>query len=141
VGLIGLSAPAFAAYELTFQAVTLFEHSNLRLPIGLERRLNRILVTPRMHGIHHSWVQHETNSNYSVVFPWWDRLHRTLRLNVPQAQITIGVPAYAAPEDNRVSHALLMPFDRQRDFWRGPDGAKVKRDPAALGAITHRLEA
>jgi hypothetical protein len=27
---------------------------------------------------------------------WWDYLHRTILLNVPQAEITIGVPAYAA---------------------------------------------
>ena len=43
-------------------------HSNLRLPIRLERWLNRFLVTPRMHGIHHSQVRRETNSNYDVVF-------------------------------------------------------------------------
>jgi sterol desaturase/sphingolipid hydroxylase (fatty acid hydroxylase superfamily) len=46
----------------------LLHHSNLRLPIRLERWLNRFLVTPRMHGIHHSQVRRETNSNYDVVF-------------------------------------------------------------------------
>ena len=85
--LIGISMPAFAVYELVFQANTLFHHSNLRLPIRLERILNKVLVTPRMHGIHHSQVRRETNSNYGVVFPWWDRVHRTLGLNIPQAEI------------------------------------------------------
>src|SRR5882672_4268877 len=86
VTLIGISGPVFAVYELVFQANTLFHHSNVRLPIWLERALNKVLVTPRMHGIHHSQVQRETNSNYGVVFPWWDRLHRTLGLNIPQAR-------------------------------------------------------
>src|SRR6266699_4678261 len=67
--LIGISMPAFAVYELVFQANTLFHHSNLWLPIRLERILNKLLVTPRMHGIHHSQVRRETNSNYGVVFP------------------------------------------------------------------------
>jgi sterol desaturase/sphingolipid hydroxylase (fatty acid hydroxylase superfamily) len=50
---------AFAVYEGAFQANTLFHHSNIRLPIGLERVVNKILVTPRMHGIHHSQVKSE----------------------------------------------------------------------------------
>src|SRR4029453_13648984 len=60
VGLLGISFASFAAYELVFQANTLFHHSNTRLPIRLERFLNAILVTPRMHGIHHSQVRRET---------------------------------------------------------------------------------
>lgn len=130
VALIGVSLGTHLIYETVFQANTLFHHSNIHLPLWLERPLNCILVTPRMHGIHHSQVQDETNSNYSVVFPWWDWLHRTLRLNIPQAKITIGVPAYADPEDNRVVNALLMPFRPQRDYWHRPDNVETGRDPA-----------
>src|SRR5262249_48606725 len=87
--LIGPSLAAFTLYEVIFQANTLFHHSNLRLPIGLERCLNLFLVTPRMHGIHHSQVRAETNSNYGVVFCWWDRIHRSLVLNIAQSAIEI----------------------------------------------------
>jgi sterol desaturase/sphingolipid hydroxylase (fatty acid hydroxylase superfamily) len=127
VAAIGISAPAFAAYEIVFQANTLFHHSNLRLPIQFERWLNKLLVTPRMHGIHHSQIQRETNSNYGVVFPWWDRLHRTLGLNVPQSEIKIGVPGYSQPEDNSFMNALLMPFRKQRQYWARSDGSTVER--------------
>ena len=137
---IGISAPTFAAYELVFQANTLFHHSNVRLPIRLERALNRLLVTPRMHGIHHSQVRRETDSNFSVVFSFWDRLHRSLRLNVPQAAIVVGVPGYSRPEDNRAVNALLAPFRRQREHWRRPDGVPVERDAAELGEDPYRLE-
>lgn len=140
VTVIGASLPAYAAYEVAFQLNTLFHHSNVRLPIRLERWLNRILVTPRMHGIHHSQVRDETNSNYSVVLPWWDWLHRTLRLNVPQSRIVIGVPGYAEPEDNRLWPLLTMPFHKQRTYWSQLDGTPVERDPAVLGAHPHRLE-
>jgi sterol desaturase/sphingolipid hydroxylase (fatty acid hydroxylase superfamily) len=125
---IGVSPWTYAVYEAVFQANTLFHHSNVRLPIRLERPLNRLLVTPRMHGIHHSQVEREANSNYGVVFPWWDRLHRTLGLDVPQSAITIGVPGYAEPGDNRLWSALLHPFRRQRDYWRQPDGTAVTRE-------------
>ena len=86
-----------------------------------------LIVTPRMHGIHHSQVQRENNSNFGTVFPWWDRLHRTLGLNIPQSEIVVGVPGYSRPEDNTVPNALLMPFRKQRDYWRDPNGAVVER--------------
>jgi sterol desaturase/sphingolipid hydroxylase (fatty acid hydroxylase superfamily) len=139
IGVIGVSAPMFAAYELTFQANTLFHHSNVRLPIRVERLLNRVLVTPRMHGIHHSQVREEADSNYSVVFPWWDRLHRTLGLNIPQADIVVGVPAYVRPEDNTLSNTLLLPFRHQRDYWLRPDGTLARR-PAASMDRSHLAE-
>ena len=119
--LLGVSPVNFAIYELLFQANTLFHHSNVRLPLMVERGLNLILVTPRMHGIHHSEIRSENNSNFSVVFPWWDRLHRTLRLNVPQSQIVIGIPGYAEIADSKLGEALLMPFKRQHDYWRRAD--------------------
>jgi len=141
VALIGISAPAFAIYEIVFQANTLFHHSNLRLPIRFERLLNKLLVTPRMHGIHHSQVEGETNSNYSVVFPWWDRLHRTLGLNIPQDEIVIGVPAYSSRDDNQLINTLLMPFRKQRDYWRQPDGELSGRERKhTAGSRNHLAE-
>ena len=128
VVLLGLPAAVYWSYELCFQANTLFHHSNLRLPIGLERALNKVMVTPRMHGIHHSQVEREAMSNYGVLLPWWDRLHRTLRLNVPQRSIEIGVPAYSRPEDNRARTVFAAPFAPQRDYWRRPDGTAVERE-------------
>ena len=123
VSLIGMSLMTFASYELIFQSETLFHHSNWRLPIRFERCLNKILVTPRMHGIHHSQIRRETNSNFGVVFPWWDRLHQTLGLNVPQSKIEIGIAGYASPEDNQLWRTFIMPFVKQRDYWRKPDGS------------------
>jgi sterol desaturase/sphingolipid hydroxylase (fatty acid hydroxylase superfamily) len=101
------------------------------LPIRFERLLNKMLVTPRMHGIHHSQVQRENNSNFGVVFPWWDRVHRTLGLNIAQAEIAIGIAGYSQPDDNELRNALFMPFRKQRDYWRRPDGTAVERPALA----------
>jgi sterol desaturase/sphingolipid hydroxylase (fatty acid hydroxylase superfamily) len=139
VVLLGLGAGVYWAYELCFQANTLFHHSNLRLPIRFERALNRLLVTPRMHGIHHSQVEAEAMSNYGVLLPWWDRIHRTLRLDVPQQAIEIGVPGYARPDDNRLLALLAAPFLRQRDYWRRADGAAVEREEIP-GRVTELAE-
>jgi sterol desaturase/sphingolipid hydroxylase (fatty acid hydroxylase superfamily) len=127
VYLIGISLLTYLVYELIFQCATMFHHSNIRLPITFERCLNKVIVTPRMHGIHHSIVQNETNSNYSVIFRWWDVMHGTLRLNVKQSDVVIGVPAYFGPEDNKFLNLLILPFRKQREYWRLPDGKKPER--------------
>ena len=132
--LIGPSLAAYVLYELVFQLGTLFHHSNLRIPLSIERALNMVLVTPRMHGIHHSDIQDENLKNLGVVFPWWDRLHRTLRLNVPQAQVRIGIPGYSRAEDNAALQALVMPFRPQRDYWEGPQGRQLRREAASSSA-------
>jgi sterol desaturase/sphingolipid hydroxylase (fatty acid hydroxylase superfamily) len=134
---IGVSPVTYAVYELVFQANTLFHHSNVRLPLVLERTLNKILVTPRMHGVHHSEVRRENTSNFSSVFSWWDRLHATLRLNVPQSRIFIGIPAYTAAADNQLKGMLEMPFRRQRDYWRRADGTVPQRGETELHGGLH----
>ncbi len=137
--LIGGPASLFVAYEFVFQLQTLFQHSNLRLPMALERWLSLVLVTPRMHGVHHSQVREETNSNWSSVFSWWDRLHRTLRLNIPQSQVIIGIAGYSLPKDNYVKSVLLMPFRRQCDYWQRPDGTTATRSSMPGDARQTRL--
>ena len=131
---LGIAPATYIVYEAVFQCATAFHHSNLALPIRLERLLNRVFVTPRMHGIHHSIVRGETNSNYSVIFRWWDRLHRTLIVSVPQSAVTIGVPGYAERSDNTIVGLLLMPFRRQRNYWRPPDSPTPQRSEAQIEA-------
>ncbi len=116
--LLGISPAVYITFELVFQMATMFHHANLRLPLPLEKGLNTLLVTPRMHGIHHSIYRNETNSNYSVIFSLWDRLNRSIRLNIPQPDITIGVPAYLHPEDNALKNLLAVPFLSQKPYWQ-----------------------
>jgi len=122
VAACGIDLWALIVFELIFETLTFFEHSNWRLPIRLERLLNSFLVTPRMHGIHHSIVQRETNSNWGTVFCWWDKLHRTLRRDIPQDAIIIGVAAYRDETELTIGRLFLLPFGAQR-AWRLPDGS------------------
>ncbi|MFL6545813.1 MAG: sterol desaturase family protein, partial [Candidatus Udaeobacter sp.] len=108
--LFGIGPIMLVVFFITFEAATLFHHSNWRLPIKLERILNLILVTPRMHGIHHSIVQRETNSNWGTIFCWWDKLHRTLRRDVPQNAVIIGVAAYREEHELTLGKLFALPF-------------------------------
>jgi sterol desaturase/sphingolipid hydroxylase (fatty acid hydroxylase superfamily) len=124
---IGADAFALSVWQALLLASILFHHSNVRLPLGLERVLVRLIVTPRMHGIHHSAFENETNSNWSSLLSAWDYLHGTVLLGVPQRAVPIGVPAYAAAEAVTLGRILGLPFRwRDRD-WVGPAGERRTR--------------
>lgn len=121
---IGVSPRSLSVWQTLLMLSVLFHHSNVRLPVGAERRLNLLVVTPRMHGIHHSTVREETDSNWSSGLTVWDRLHGTLRLDVPQAEVDIGVPAYRDPREVGLSKILTMPFGEERPTWRLHEGER-----------------
>ena len=129
--IVGASPMLVLIYEIVFEAATQFHHSNWRLPFRLEKLLNRLVVTPRMHGIHHSVVRRETDSNYSVIFSFWDRLHRTINLNIPQNNIVIGVPSYDNPRELTIGYLLKLPFTKIRP-WRNANAPSVRQDKDQL---------
>ena len=112
--LLGVDRETLRLWQQMLLISVIFHHSNLGLPIEVERGLVRFLVTPRMHGIHHSTRGEETDSNYSSLLSCWDRLHRSLRLNVAQASVTIGVPGFSRPEDVTLVASLALPFQPDR---------------------------
>jgi len=122
VFVIGATPLTYVIYETVFMCGTMLHHSNIKLPLKIEYYLNKVLVTPRMHGIHHSDVKDETNSNYSVLFSFWDKLHKSLVLNIPQSTIKIGVPGYQLTQDNQLFRLFIMPFISQRQYWHNKDG-------------------
>lgn len=115
---IGATPFSVWLWQTILFASILFHHGNLRLPRTFERMMVRFLVTPRMHGIHHSDRRDETNSNWSSLLSVWDVLHGTLRLDVPDETITIGVPAYREPGHVSFTRIQLLPLVSQREDWR-----------------------
>ena len=119
---VGVDPRSLWLWQTILFASILFHHGNVRLPFSIERWLARVIVTPRMHGIHHSDREDQTNSNWSSLLSVWDFVHRTFRLDVPDERIAIGVPAYRGPREVTVGKILVMPFRRQRRDWSASGG-------------------
>jgi len=134
VVVIGVSPSALAVWQTALMLSILFHHANVRLPIELERWLCRVVMTPRLHGIHHSIVRGEQETNFSSGLTLWDMLHGTLKLNVPQEKIVIGVAAYRDPCEVRLAPVLTMPFKEQRTTWRLPGNGEPSRGPIPVPA-------
>ena len=114
IAAIGVPPDALHIWQNLLLLSILFHHSNVELPVDVERLVARLVVTPRLHGIHHSIVPEETDSNWSSGLTLWDYLHGTLRLDVPQQAITIGVAAYQTEADVTLVNSFALPFGAQR---------------------------
>lgn len=109
--LLGVTPGPFALWQALLMASVLFHHSNVRLPLTLERLLALVIVTPRLHGIHHSSAVPERESNWSSGLTLWDRLHGTLVFGVSQDSIAIGLAEYRDPDQVRFARLITMPLD------------------------------
>jgi hypothetical protein len=58
-------------------------------------------------------------------------VHRSLRLNVPQESITIGVPGFERPEDVTLAKSLALPFRQDLRLLPPAAGALRRTSGAA----------
>lgn len=112
--LIGVSPNALQIWQTLLFLSIFFHHSNTRLPKDFEEKLQKFIVTPRLHGIHHSIVEDEMNSNWSTGLTVWDFLHGTFRNDIPQDEITIGVKEFDKENKVTIGKMLLKPFTGNR---------------------------
>ena len=109
---IGASMPALATWETLVLVFTMFHHSNLRIAPRFERILGWIVITPRIHGIHHSRRPRELHRNFGTISSIWDRLHRARVTDVNQATIVIGIPGQSEGVLD-VATTLSLSFHRE----------------------------
>ena len=64
-----------------------------------------------MHSIHHSIKQTETNSNWSSGLTIWDRLHKTLKTDIIQAEIIIGIEGLQDETNVTLRKMLKYPIE------------------------------
>lgn len=126
VGALGAPAVAVLLFEVILNAASIFNHSNIKLPAGVDRVLRLFLVTPDMHRVHHSTDPRETNSNYGFSVPWWDRLLGTY----------IAQPA----KGHEGMEIGIEQFRTRRDLWLDRMLIQPLRGAASGHALDHRNE-
>ena len=115
VYLFGPPALSVILFEIILNSAAMFNHSNLRLPMALDRMVRFLIVTPDMHRVHHSVILRERNSNFGFNLSTWDRLLRTYR---PQPEkghegMAIGLANFRDPADLGLLKLLILPFTRR----------------------------
>jgi sterol desaturase/sphingolipid hydroxylase (fatty acid hydroxylase superfamily) len=108
--LLGFPFLSIVAFETLLLIATIFHHSNLRLPRGLEATLSRLVITPSIHWVHHHRRRIDTDSNYGTVFSFWDRLFCSRSRAQRSPEMEIGVEG---AEELALPGLLLRPASRR----------------------------
>lgn len=118
VAAIGPPPQAVLIFEVLLNGTSVFNHSNVYLPVWIDRILRWLVVTPDMHRVHHSIMRAETDSNFGFSFPWWDRWFGTYRAQPAAGHLgmTIGLEQFRDPAELRLDRMLIQP-------WRGAVGS------------------
>ena len=111
---LGVAAIAVVLFEILLNGTAMFNHSNLKLPLGLDAVLRRVLVTPDMHRVHHSIHREEHDSNYGFSLSIWDRMMGTYRAQPKEGHddMTIGLQ-WQDDRPSQLGWALKLPFGRE----------------------------
>jgi len=118
IGLVtALGAPVLAVmiFEIVLNAMAMFNHANVYLPLKLDRCLRLLVVTPDVHRIHHSVIKAETNSNFGFNLSIWDRVFATWQ-EQPQYghdHMVIGLEHLQSAPTQCLGYMLRLPFARQ----------------------------
>ena len=94
-------------YEVSLFVAMAFHHSNIRIPYKLEKVIGYVFTTPKFHGVHHGRKYTYTDSNYSLVFWFWDAIFNTVSLHERPKDFEIGLDKFS---DKSVLDLVIQPF-------------------------------
>lgn len=119
ITLLGAPVIGVIIFEILLNGAAMFNHGNFFIPLGVDRVLRLLVVTPDMHRVHHSVFPSETNSNFGFNLPWWDRLFGTYRSQPMKGheQMTIGLNQFRDPSRLTLPWMITLPFVGKTDSY------------------------
>lgn len=107
----GPSLAGLLAFDLLLNAASQFHHSNLGIPFPVQEKIERLVVTPRMHRCHHALRGSCVNTNFATVLSFWDRLFGSYhRAGSAGEIVTVGLEKPRGPATMALGPFLLTPF-------------------------------
>lgn len=126
MGVIVAGTPIYIVmlYQSMSAALSQFNHANIQFPKWLDDALSWVLVTPRMHRVHHHYTLPYTDTNFGNIFAIWDRIFGTFS-KMDNEKIVFGIDTHLDPhEHSNMGSLLKIPFMK----YRPPVGAKFKEE-------------
>lgn len=111
--LYGLGIPVWVYFlrSALMAPLAVFHHASIEFPERIDRCMRWVFVSPRMHRIHHSDREHQTNSNYGHMFTWWDRIFGTYSdpTQTKESELRFGLSALREARMQTLWGALKTP--------------------------------
>jgi sterol desaturase/sphingolipid hydroxylase (fatty acid hydroxylase superfamily) len=116
VVMVGAPAWSVLAFEVILNGTSMFNHSNVFIPLGVDRVVRKLIVTPDMHRVHHSVLVHEHNRNFGFNLSIWDRIFGTYRDQPGRGHnsMTIGLKEFRDEGRLTLPYVLALPVTWKR---------------------------
>lgn len=114
---LGVTPLSIIIFEILLNALAMFNHANLNIPVDLDKILRFFVVTPDMHRIHHSVRSDEYNQNFGFNLSCWDYLFKTYK-SIPilgHKDMVIGLNFFRDDKYIHPLQLLKMPFMKRND--------------------------
>ena len=106
---LGLPAYGIILHSAIAFIISTYHHSRLTIPYSIEKSISYIITTPKFHEPHHDHLIDNNNTNYSFIFPIWDRIFNTYHPDTFSGKWTFGL-IYC--KDIKGIDSLLRPFKK-----------------------------
>jgi len=112
ITVLGAPPVGVIIFEIILNGMAMFNHGNFFIPLGIDRFLRLLVVTPDMHRVHHSVFPNETNTNFGFNLPWWDRLCGTYKPQPTKGheKMTIGLNQFRDASRLTLPWIIALPF-------------------------------
>jgi sterol desaturase/sphingolipid hydroxylase (fatty acid hydroxylase superfamily) len=132
--LFGVTLVEIVVFELILVSSAIFHHGNFAIPPRVDAVLRLVIVTPRMHLVHHSRWEPETDSNYSAIFSIWDRLFGTYCMRRDVRDISLGLDGYEVHDTDTLLGMLATPAGPVKsEYGQTPAGVLPETSIASNG--------
>lgn len=108
VMVLGAPVAAVILFEILLNGASLFNHANWSLGRA-DRWIEKLIVTPDMHRLHHSRLDDESRKNFGFFLSIWDRLFASYQAEPKNPHETIALGLDTMPLDN-LAATLWHPF-------------------------------
>jgi sterol desaturase/sphingolipid hydroxylase (fatty acid hydroxylase superfamily) len=104
---LGIPATFLTIFSTVAFCVTIMHHANIAIPWRVEKWLRVLIITPSVHVAHHHDQAQDTDTNFGLISPWWDRLFGTYNTRPRTAAWRIGLD-YSG--DLGFARLVIQPF-------------------------------
>lgn len=111
IALTGMPVSFYLFYRILSVVFTYFTHANIALPMGIDKAISYVFVTPNMHKFHHHNELPWTDSNFGNMLSIWDRIFGTFVYG-DLTKVVYGVDIADHKDDQNLWVQLGVPFDR-----------------------------
>ncbi len=128
ISVLGPPVLGVLIFEVVLNALAMFNHANVRMPLVLDRVLRWIIVTPDMHRVHHSVDSREHNRNFGFNLSLWDRVLGTYRDQPAKGHqgMIIGLNKFREITWQTIPRLLAMPFFKPGEASMGSGGEESR---------------